>query len=254
MQPVRHILDRRLVLGAITAFSALLAAGPARADGTAPDYPGSTLSVAVTGTLQADHAINIVATGSNVAQTQLGGPALDFGLDLFVVNPAVLPGPCDASENAELTAVTNVPSGGRLLTFEDLNEGASGPFDISTPFEPGGSGTLQVCAYSVYVTDDAAWAQTDVKIAAALQAPRATVRPRVRRSGRTLTCGRGTWSGSPTGFTYRWRVGRGHPGEAQRTPRLHVSSRLHDRTVSCTVTATNAAGSGHATSRAVRLR
>lgn len=254
MQSVRHVPVRLLVLGTITALSALLAAVPAHADGTDPDYPGSTLHVSVTGTLQADHAINIVATGGNVAQTALGGPALDFGLDLFAIDPAILPGPCDQSENSELTAVINVPNGGRLLTYENLNEGSAGPFDITTPFEPGGSGTLQVCAYSVYVTDDAAWAQTDVKISPAERAPRATVRPRVRRSGQALICSRGTWSGSPTGFTYRWRVGHGREGAAHRSPRLHVTSPLHGRTVSCSVTATNAAGSGHATSRTVKLR
>jgi hypothetical protein len=254
MQSVRHVVDRLLILGAVAALAALSVAGPARADGTDPDYPGSTLSVSATGTLQADHALNIVATGSNVAQTQLGGPALDFGLDLFAVNPAVLPGPCDQSEGAELTATTNVPNGGRLLTFDDLNEGSSGQFDISTPFEPGGSGTLQICAYSVYVTDDAAWAQTDVKIAPAAQPPKVTARPRVRRAGSALVCGRGGWSGSPTGFSYRWRVGHGRQGAAHRSSRLRVTARLHGRSVSCTVTATNATGSGRATSRAIRVR
>ena len=85
------------------------------------------------------------------------------------------------------------------------------------------------------------------------------VRPAVRTrpaltgrvlAGRTLTCSRGAWSGSPTGFAFTWRRdGKVIAGQGS-THRVNAADRGH--AITCTVTARNAKGSAAAASRAVR--
>jgi hypothetical protein len=82
---------------------------------------------------------------------------------VIVVDAKRLPG-CRKSYNAELTDITNNPGDGLLLTFQGLNEGPSGPFKIGLRWTPHGAGALLVCAYSMYVTDDAAYASTQVRV------------------------------------------------------------------------------------------
>ena len=104
----------------------------------------------------ANKLLTIVATGTNAAFPT----PIDYGLRVILIDPTVLPGPCKQSFNAEETDWEKNPQAGRLLTFADLNEGLSGPFTITVPFTPGGSGTILVCGYTVLVTEDAAWAST----------------------------------------------------------------------------------------------
>jgi hypothetical protein len=87
--------------------------------------------------------------------------------------------------------------------------------------------------------------------------PRSKVAPRIlgqARVARTLTCRRGSWSGTPPlGFRYQWlRGGRLIKGAAGATYRL--TSRDRSALVACRVRATNAAGSTEATSKVVRVR
>lgn len=87
--------------------------------------------------------------------------------------------------------------------------------------------------------------------------PRSTVQPRVlgqARVARTLTCHRGSWSGTPPlRFRYKWlRGGRPITGAAAASYRL--TSRERRALVACRVRATNDAGSTEATSKAVRVR
>jgi hypothetical protein len=229
--------------------------------GTDPAYPGSVLHVSVSGPLQAGKVLTINASGSNVAQTALGGPALDFGLEVIVIDPKILKGPCEVSEQKELTDITNVPNGGRLLNFDDLNEGSSGPFKVGQPYEPAGFGPLLVCAYSKYVTDDAAYASTQVQIKPAARPrpagprarPRSLARPVVRILHGRLSCTRGRWSNRPTRFRYRWKIGSARFGSARTSGRLAVPAHSKGKTVTCAVSASNARGSGRATSRPRRL-
>jgi hypothetical protein len=206
-------------------------------------YPGSVLHVTTTGPLVANKPLTIVATGTNAPF----GTPIDYGLKLILIDPTILPGPCQQSFNTEDTTWENNPQAGRLLTFESLNEGLSGPFTISLPITPGGSGPLLICAYTVLVTDDAAWASTQVTIAAAAVRPTVAKRPRVTRSGDRLTCSRGRWSGNPTSYAYEWLVVH-RAGAAGRRSGLTVTSRLRGRTVQCAVTVRNSAGSATATS------
>jgi hypothetical protein len=87
--------------------------------------------------------------------------------------------------------------------------------------------------------------------------PRNTRRPRVvgqARVGRTLTCRRGSWSGtSPIAWGYRWLRG-GHPIRRATAAGYRPTRREASALVACRVRATNTAGSAEATAKAVRVR
>jgi hypothetical protein len=267
-----HSTGRALSIGAAAILGivlALLAASPARADGTDPAYPGSVVHVSVSGPLQAGKVLTITAAGTNAADNQLGVP-ISYGLELIVVDPEILKGPCEVSEEKEISDITDVPNSGQLLNFSDLNEGPSGAFKITQPYEPGGFGPLLVCAYSKFVTDDAAYGSTEVRIAPAAKGkgkakgngggshsatarPKSVARPIVTRSHGRLRCSRGRWSNRPTQFTYRWKLGSGAFGSARTSSRLTLPAHSRARTVVCSVTASNAKGSARATSTPFRL-
>lgn len=79
-----------------------------------------------------------------------------------------------------------------------------------------------------------------------LQEPANTVAPAITgiaQTGQTLTCSNGTWSNSPTGFTYQWkRGGVDIAGATASTYLLVVAD--EGAAVKCTVTASNANGPG----------
>jgi hypothetical protein len=73
----------------------------------------------------------------------------------------------------------------------------------------------------------------------------------VIRSARRLVCDPGRWTEGD--YTYRWSVdGRPKPGATRRS--LRVTRAVRGRKVTCSVTASNAAGTTTAVSRAVRVR
>jgi hypothetical protein len=248
----------RVLLGAcVSACVAVLASGaqPAMADGSLRQ--GSVVHVSVSGRMVVGSEAKITATGTNAPQGNLGfGP---FGLVLYTVNHDALPIPCQTTENAEETLYVNNTRYMADLTFRNLDEGEQGPFSISTYVPITSPGHFQICAYSVLITDTAAWASTLVTIAPnavarpAVARPTVTATPRVTRSGGRLHCSRGSWSGSPTSYTYRWRVLH-RPGAAGEGPTLALTGSLHGQAVECSVSATNAAGSATATSPPFKSR
>ncbi len=183
--------------------------------------------------------LSIDATGTN--GIGFSGLQISYGLDLIVVDAHLLPGPCAQSEIAELTDVTDNPQAGRLLTFEALNEGASGPFSITLPFTPGGPGTLLVCAYSVFITDDAAYASTEVQIATRSRPPVNLAPPHIVRRSDTLTCARGRWSGHGLAFGYRWLLS-GAKESLPATQSVALRRGVRRLTIQCIVTARDSAG------------
>jgi hypothetical protein len=202
----------------------------------------------VTGPKLVGRPLTIVASGTN--QTTTLGTPIDYGLYVILVNPKLLPGPCATSMETELDNISNTNSG-RQLNFEAYNEGESGAFTINVPFTPEGSGTLLVCAYSEYVTDDAAWGTTEAVVTAGAAAPANTTRPKLTRRGRALSCSRGSWSGKPSSYSYRWKLN----GKLSRDTRSALALSSTERgTAVCTVTATNPSGSSSASSPALRLR
>jgi hypothetical protein len=81
--------------------------------------------------------------------------------------------------------------------------------------------------------------------------PLNTIRPRLTRSGSTLTCRRGTWRNAGR-FGYAWRV-NGTAKKSASKPRLAVG-KARRRGVSCSVTASNAAGTTTASSAQIHVR
>jgi hypothetical protein len=84
-------------------------------------------------------------------------------------------------------------------------------------------------------------------------APKLRTRPKLTgraRIGRTLTCTRGTWTGSPTRFTFTWFRGQGVVGHGS----AHLV-RAADRgqTLRCSVTARNPGGATVAATTALRV-
>jgi hypothetical protein len=252
-----RLLVATLLAGVLATLIGLGAtAHRARADGTDPAYPGSSVHVKVTGPRQQGKTLTIVATGTNAPDSL---PVhISYGLEVILVDPSILKGPCRVSYEAELTDIDNNPKGGRLLTFDQLNEGDDGAFQIPLRFTPGGFGPLLVCVYSMYITDDAAYGSTEVQIAPPKghghggAKPHNTGRPRIERSGARLTCTRGRWTGHPTSYRYRWRVGSGG-FTAGRGAHMSIPGKLHGRTIACQVTASNAAGHASRTSKPFKV-
>jgi hypothetical protein len=94
-----------------------------------------------------------------------------------------------------------------------------------------------------------------IAIPAALGAPANTTLPAVTgtaATGSTLTCSQGAWSNSPTSFAYQWRRdGTTNIGAAVSTYVVATADEGHSLT--CVVTATNAAGSTPAISNAIAV-
>lgn len=82
-------------------------------------------------------------------------------------------------------------------------------------------------------------------------APANTGAPAIQGSvavGQQLTCTQGSWSNSPTGYTYSWRR---DGNEVATGAQYTLTSADAGRSITCVVTATNAGGSSTATSSAV---
>jgi hypothetical protein len=108
---------------------------------------------------------------------------------------------------------------------------------------------LTLTSDALYVRDG--WAGSVWQAASPTALPLNTSRPELTRSGNTLTCRRGRWRNASR-FSYAWRVN----GTARRVakPRLAVGKARKRRSVSCRVTASNAAGTTTASSAQLRVR
>jgi hypothetical protein len=79
-----------------------------------------------------------------------------------------------------------------------------------------------------------------------------TTRPTLTRSGSILRCRRGSWRNADR-FSYTWSV-NGTAQKGASKPRLVVAKARKRRSVSCSVTASNVAGTTTATSAQLRVR
>lgn len=112
-----------------------------------------------------------------------------------------------------------------------------------------GLSQIGLTSRSLYIRD---WASGTIwRTAAPAALPLNTSRPTLTRSGSILTCRRGGWRNA-VGFSYAWRVNgvaKKHP-----TPRLRLGIAHKPRSVNCSVTASNAAGTTTASSAPLRVR
>lgn len=247
---------RPWVLACACVLAVAFAAPAALADGTDPAFPGSVLHVSVEGPLVAHGHVKVIATGTNAPQST---PIL-YGLTVYAIDHKQLPVPCSQSSQIEGTTVADSPPQVAVdLTPVARVEGLSGPFKVSVPFTFGTSGDVLFCAYSLSSANfllggaDAAWASTQVTTSATgSRAPVASKPPRITRSGNRLRCSRGSWSGRPASYRYRWVVVHKAAVPGRRSS-LAVTPNLRRRTVKCSVTARNSAGTATATSRPFKV-
>ena len=164
----------------------------------------------------------------------------------FVIPTAVLP-QCPGDHYSAHQVALNT---GAVLTFSFREQpDMEGKFAFPMAFNPWAPGDHLVCAYT---DDGVTHTITGTALLLNVQpagpsSPVNTAKPSLKRFGRKLVCGTGTWSNAPSSYSYRWIVnGRSRAGG--RT--LAVSRRM--RKVRCSVTASNAAGSATADSRTRR--
>jgi hypothetical protein len=182
--------------------------GPVTAPTTPPPAPTDTTLPAITGSPDAG------ATLTCNPGTWTGSPTFTYG---WAVDGTTISGAATSTytvivveEGHKLTCVVNATNAGGSATA------TSTPVTIvtaSTPPQPVGGG------------------------------PTVTGTP---LPGHTLTCNPGTWTGSPT-FTYQWNVGSS-PVTGATTRTYAVTILDEGQTITCTVDASNGAGSVKSTS------
>ena len=162
----------------------------------------------------------------------------------------------DKAPSANVT-VTVAVSGGNIntdkasLLFTTANWASTQTVTITSPNDGtqsgNRSGTVTLSSVGVSGPATVTVTVTDAYVAGA---PSNTALPAITGStalAGVLTCSTGTWSGSPTGYTYQWkRDGATIAGEVATTHTVVTADQSH--TLTCTVTATNPTGSTPATS------
>jgi hypothetical protein len=149
--------------------------------------------------------------------------------------------------------IANSTGGGIIDLSRAIRPDVTGAWSAPIGITPWLPGTYLIGAYGgagAHTTLAAATYGLDVP--APVVRPASVAPPRVVRAGATATCQPGRWSAAPTRYAYAWLVdGAVRRGATGRT--LRVGRALAGHALRCRVTATNAAGSATATSRAVRV-
>src|SRR3954454_4486071 len=135
---------------------AVLAFPAATAATSAPQYPGSKLSISVPRTARASSIVTVTFTGTNALFTE--GAPITYSLTAFVQSRSALP-TCPASYSEELNNFANLGGRSIIMIATNLNEGTQGPFSYMVKYRSGPTRRIVVCAYSRLITDDAAHAQ-----------------------------------------------------------------------------------------------
>lgn len=249
------------------ATGALVAAAAVVATTVAPSaaIEGDTLTVTApaTGTVN----LPVVFTASGV----LSDYFLDRWLEVYALPTAVVSS-CPASVmNAPTVASGSSTIGGELVATA-VHAGNAQPYSIPIVWSPRMAGTYLICTYLNHQIYTDVLHQHTITVSGGgstvvpppppptvipppttLSAPGKVTAPRLARRGTRLACSRGTWSGSPTSYTYRWKVGSRVKAGAT-SPRLRITRALRGKRVSCGVSAGNAAGITTAWSRKVTVR
>jgi hypothetical protein len=151
---------RAAALGSVAISIALLVAVPAEAKRyrsttvAAPAYPESRIAMAVKGTPRAGGIATLKVSGSNASRDDGDGLAFDYTLDVFVHDRSVS-GTCPRSFREARNRIANLPEKVDHIGI-DLNAGSSGPFEQTIQYRTERFRRIMFCAYTTYVTDDAA--------------------------------------------------------------------------------------------------
>ena len=247
-------LQRTAAAGGVLAALGV-GASPALAD------PGYTLNLSAPPSASVGQPVVIQASGSN--------PPTDFfssWLAVHVIPTSVLSTCPDNYMQAFQVASSTSAQGGEVVTNgQRENVDAAGNWSMPLVHTPTMPGRFLICGYT---NDGATYTFTTASLLLNVQGgaapgpnpspsptakPASVTRPRVRRSGKKLVCQRGSWSNSPSRYSYGWLVNgkrkRGASGQ-----KLRITRKLRGRRVQCTVRASNAAGATIALSRPLRIR
>ncbi len=245
------VTHRRLLclVGVVGLLGPAVLAGPASATGS---YPGETLSIAQSGPAVAGQAVNFLATGQ---QTDVNDYAGGFSLEVFEKDPSVDP-TCAASYWDETNNEITDPSELHFI----IGDWQGSDTTFSVPFKAvfDKPGPVLLCAYSTWITDTAASATLTLNVTSPAVTPPSVAKPvnqalpKVSRAHNKLRCSPGSWSNSPTKFSYRWLAGS-HELPGARQSQLNVSRSLRGHQVRCSVSAANSGGTATALSRSVRV-
>jgi hypothetical protein len=250
---IAAMLSMRTLLGALAAASLAGAAGLATP--AAAQVPHSlSLSGPTTATVGQPSVLQATGTVSDDPSVFLARYINAYALPTSVVAT------CPATyQNALQIKDSTFGQGGQTVA---LSVPVSGGFSIPIAFTSATDGRFLICGYLHEGVGTDAMASHQVTVAAAAPAgggpattraarPSSRAKPKLTRSGRTLACSRGRWSGAPVSYAYHWTVdGKRKAGARRRTLRITRSLRGHR--IRCGVTATNAAGSRTALSGALR--
>lgn len=175
----------------------------------------------------------------------------DFQVQLFEENEKLLPFPCYQDEGDEENTWADNDLAIRDLTQGTVSAGNGGPFTVTLPVPLYSTGPVLFCAYTTdEFVDTVSWSTGQITVTGASTTgakPANTKLPGVTRSDRRLECTRGSWSGHPTSYRYRWVVLH-KAGVSGRQHGLGVTGAMRGHRIECSVTATNSAGSATATS------
>jgi hypothetical protein len=164
-------MKKRITAVAVCGVASLaVLAGAAHAKGStylpAPAYPNSKLAIDLAGKPRAGKVVKVQVSGSN-APFSTGEVA--YQLDAFAQNGKVVPN-CPRSFAEELQNSINL---GVAYIAQGFPEGNYGPFSTPIRFQTGAQiRNVVVCAYSRFITDDAAVSALGFK----LRSPRCSCR------------------------------------------------------------------------------
>jgi hypothetical protein len=258
---------------AITSYT--IAPSPACASCTGLSVSGSpaATSTSITG-LSAGTPYTFTVTATNTAGDSSASPASNAVTPWLATNVALSASTGNPIVGQAITytaTVTPAPDGG-TVAFTDhgitILSCAAQPITPITglaacqiTYAAAGSHTIGA-SYSG--TDDQAYAAsatastTSVSVTAApVPTPSlaVTAAPAISGTasvGQALSCGQGSWTGNPTGFSYQWsRDGAAISGGAAASYTVQTADEGH--TLTCTVTASRADGSSQSTSGGVQV-
>ena len=238
----------------------------------------STLTVALQGEARQGQVATFVASGTN-SDPESGSNYLHIYAKDANVDPTCAP----TQDQESQTFMNNVFEPATAGAYDSLATGqlesyGPGSFNIQIKKAFSTPGPKLLCAYSTFIAITTVATQLTVNVAPAGQVnndstqggqvpttpgeqsddvpntvakPANQSRPRLKRSGRRLSCQRGTWTNA-TRYKYAWVVNdRVKRGASRRTLTLN---RRFRGSVKCRVTAYNAAGRKTAVSRPYRVR
>lgn len=151
---------RALVVGPVVLVIALLGAAPAQAgkyrstSRSAPAYPQSSLTLKVAGTPRAGGIVTLNVSGSNASRDDGDGLAFGYTLDVYVLDRSAYRA-CAPSLREANNRQANLPGKVEHIGL-GLDVPAAGPFRQQIKYQSEGFRRLLFCAYTTYVTDDAA--------------------------------------------------------------------------------------------------